>query len=273
MMSQTSSAGSAIDGTVIDGGMDSGARSAVITRAFRLLDSLVDCGTPATLADLASLAGLPRPTALRLLRQLVAEGAVERSGRYYRPGMRLFEFGTAVARQRRLREAAVPFMQELCTQSHATVHLGAVNGLDVLYLEKLSGAGGAVGSDTYLGARKPLYCTGIGKAILAFSPPELVTAVARRGLPARTPRTIVSLGLLQAELERIRARGVAYDIEESRPGVVCVAAPVLDVRGHAQVAMSLTGPSGRLRIERLAPVLAAAARDLSRGLGGVPWHV
>jgi DNA-binding IclR family transcriptional regulator len=112
----------------------------------------------------------------------------------------------------------------------------------------------------------PAYCTGVGKALLAFGPPERLAAVLAAGLPRRTPRTVIAPGLLRSELETVRRRGIAEEHEESAPGIACVAAPVLGPDGHAVAALSITGWANRLNTHRLAPAVRTAALGLSRAL-------
>ncbi|MQY30438.1 hypothetical protein NRB56_60400 [Nocardia sp. RB56] len=105
----------------------------------------------------------------------------------------------------------------------------------------------------------PLYCTAIGKALLAHSDPATIDRILTGPLPRRTPRTIVAPGLLRTQLDNVLDQGVAYEYEESAPGIVCLAAAILD--GTEPVAaVSVTGPATRFRPESHAtPVQAAAA--------------
>jgi DNA-binding IclR family transcriptional regulator len=114
----------------------------------------------------------------------------------------------------------------------------------------------------------PAYCTGVGKAMLAYAPSARIEAVLAAGLPRRTPRTIIAPGLLHQELATIRDRGVAMEYEESTIGVTCVAAPVLDTDGMAMAAVSITGWANRLDPTRLAPAVRTAALGVSRVLSG-----
>jgi len=93
-------------------------------------------GCVLSLSELARRAKLPKATAFRLVNQLVVLGALERNGDGYELGVRLFEFGSMVGRQRRLRDEALPFMEDLYEATHETIHLGALDGLEVLYVEK-----------------------------------------------------------------------------------------------------------------------------------------
>ena len=237
----------------------------VLDRAFCVLDAFVPEGSELGLSELVRHTKMPKATVHRLACQLVQLGALEKSGDRYRPGLRLFELGSTVGRQRRLRDSALPLMEDLYEATHETVHLGILDKLDVLYLEKIMGSRASPVS-TRIGIRKPLYCTAVGKALLAFSPPELFKRVVEAGLARQSPRTITSPAVLLEELERVAEAGVAYDHEEYATGTSCVAASVLDRNRHAVAALSLTGPTHRFDPERFAPAVRTAALTLSRTL-------
>lgn len=225
-----------------------------------------------SLAELARRSGLPKATTLRLAGQLVELGVLEREGGRYRLGLRLFELGATVARQRRLRDAALPFMEDLYEATHETIHLGTLNHLQVLYIEKISGRQ-TNSVETRVGTRKPPYCTALGKALLAYSEPGVVEAVIKDGLARHTVRTIVYPKVLCEELTKVNGTGVAYDREEYKLGVCCTAAPLLDRDRHAVAALSVTGPVGRFDPERVARLVRTAAFSVSRALGNSPWPV
>ena len=200
-----------------------------------------------------------------MLAELAEWNVVERTPHGIRLGMRLFELGQLAPLQRGLREAAAPFLSDLFEATHETVHLAVPDGLDVVYVQKLAGRHGPQ-IPSRIGGRMPAYCTGVGKAMLAFAPPERLAAVVAGGLARRTPRTVVAPGLLAEELARIRERGVAEEHEESTVGIACVAAPVRDGGPHAVAAISITGWANRLDTARLAPAVRTAALGLSRAL-------
>ncbi|MGQ0483282.1 MAG: IclR family transcriptional regulator [Pseudonocardia sp.] len=220
-----------------------------------------------SLAELSRRTGIPKPTAHRLLTELARWDVVERTPGGVRLGMGLFELGQLAPRQRGLREAAAPFLTDLFEATHETVHLAVPDRVDVVYVQKLTGRLGPR-VPSRVGGRMPAYCTGVGKALLAFAPPERLAEVVAAGLVRRTPRTRVAPGLLEQELARIRARGVAEEHEESTVGIACVAAPVLAADGYAVAAISITGWAHRLDTARLAPAVRTAALGLSRVLRG-----
>ena len=222
-----------------------------------------------TLAELHRRTGLAKPTVHRLLAELTGWDVVERTPTGIRLGMRLFELGQLVPRQRGLLEAAAPFLADLFEATHETVHLAVPDGTEVVYVQKLDGRRGPKVSSR-VGGRMPAHCTGVGKALLAFGPPERLGTVLEAGLTRLTPRTIIAPGLLRTELAATRERGVALEREESAVGITCVAAPVFDADGTAIAAISITGWINRLDPDRLAPAVRTAALGVSRVLGVKP---
>lgn len=239
----------------------------MLGRALSLLDQFRPGEPEVSLAELSRRSGVAKPTAHRLLGELADRSFVERTPGGYRLGLRLFELGQVVPRQRDLLETATPFLADLHEATHETVHLAVADGADVVYLHKLTTLGGPR-IPSRLGGRMPAHCTGVGKVLLAFGPAELLTAVLDRGLTRSAPRSVSSPGLLRAQLADIRTRGYAEEHEESAPGVTCAAAPVLGPDGVAVAAISITGWSNRLNTARVLPAVRTAALGLCRAIGG-----
>ncbi|HEU4701584.1 MAG TPA: IclR family transcriptional regulator [Conexibacter sp.] len=239
--------------------------SAVLDRAFALLDVFGPGRFELTLAELAAGSGLPRSTAHRLAAHLERLGALERTPRGWRVGVRMFELGQLVPSQLQLRERALPFMGDLYEATHQTVHLAVLEQQDVVYVEVIAGHQ-KVRSPSRRGGRVPAHCTAVGKVLLAFAP-ELPPLEGPE-LAARTARTITDREQLRWELGEVRLTGLAYDDEEAMPGLCCVAAPVMSHRG-AVAALSISMPvDAELTPRQAAPILRTAARGLSRDLQG-----
>jgi len=246
---------------------DAGAVS-VISRVMEILSTYTSSDVQLSLAEITRRSGLPKPTVHRLLHKLTEEGLLERYGDSgWRLGMRLFELGQMAPRQRGIHEAAAPFLGDLHEATHETVHLGILDGTEVVYIDKLARTG-APELPSRIGGRMPLHCTGIGKAWLAYSPPSLFETIVANGLERRTKHTIIAPGLLAKQLAEVRRRGVAFEWEESTAGVVCVACPVLDEGGKPVAAISISGRANRLDVDRLAPAVRTAALGLARRLRG-----
>jgi IclR family transcriptional regulator, acetate operon repressor len=246
-------------------GRDAPARS-VLERAFRILGSYGPADRNLTLAEMTRRTGIPKATVHRLVGELLQLGMLEGGHGLYRLGMRAFELGQLVPLQRDLRDAALPFMQDLFEAAHETAHLAVLDGTEVLYLEKISGHR-RVRAGSRVGGRLPAHCTAVGKAILAVSRPDIVEAVLAAGLVPRTAFSITNANVLCRQLARAAREGVAFEREESDLGVTCVAAPVSGYGHRVVAAISITGPVSRLQPERFAPTVRLAALMLSRRLG------
>ena len=241
----------------------------MLGRALDLLSAFRAGEPEVSLAELSRRSGVAKPTALRLLRELTDRSFVERTPGGYRLGLRLFELGQTVPRQRDLQESAMPILTDLHEATRETVHLAVADGADVVYLQKLAVAG-SPRIPSRLGGRMPAHCTGVGQALLAFGPATVLDAVLERGLTRSAPRSLTAPGLLRTRLDRIRERGWVEEYEESAPGVACVAAPVLGPDGVALAAISITGWANRFAPVRVVPAVRTAASGLSRLLGGAP---
>lgn len=242
-----------------------GPPDSVVGRVFGLLSAFRPTDSALSLSELSRRTGLPKPTVHRLVHQLAEHGAVEISPGGARVGMGLFELGQLAAHPRSLRDAAMPYLADLHEATGETVHLAVMDGHEVVYVQKLENRRSpALGSR--VGGRMPAYCTAVGKALLAFGPPEQVQEILTEKLRRRTPRTIVAPGLLERELQRVRETGVAEEHEESTVGILCVATPVLDRHGSAVAAVSISGRAAHLDIARMAPAVRAAALGISRSL-------
>jgi DNA-binding IclR family transcriptional regulator len=215
--------------------------NSVLGRAALILDAFDGTDPVLSLGDLIARSGLPKSTVHRFADQLVDLGWLERSVGGYRVGLRLFEVGGLAERRKRLAEVAGPHLHELSAATSWAVHLGVLPDTEVVYLVKLPVRGLEV--PTRDGGRMPSYCTGLGKAMLAWAPEEQVERVIEAGLERRTPSTIVNPDAFREELAAIRDLGVAYDRDEACDRVSCVAAPIRG-SGRAIGAVSVTGVTG-----------------------------
>jgi len=234
----------------------------VIGRAILLLDAFGADDPTLGVSELARRTGLAKSTVHRIAGDLVTAGLLARAGESYRLGRGLFELGMRAAPERTLLEVTMPFMQDLFGRTGEIVHLGVPDGDEVVYISKIGGHRQA-SAPSRIGGRMPLYCTGIGKALLAHSEPAVIDRILSGPLKRRTPRTVVAPGLLRAQLDRVVEQGVAFEFEESAVGLVCVAAPILTSTDQPLGAVSVTGPATRFRPEAHAASVRAAAAGAS----------
>ncbi|GAA3733227.1 IclR family transcriptional regulator [Spinactinospora alkalitolerans] len=236
----------------------------MLKKAALLLDCFRPTGGPYRLTELAERTQLPKATVHRLTADLVRLGLLERSGAHYRLGGKLFELGSLVPRRRDLREAALPFLQDLFEATRETVHLGIREGHDVVYIERIHGHD-PLPLPSRIGGRLPLTCTGVGKALLAFSGAKLTEEVLAAPLPTLTPHSVTDPVRLRTTIEQVQVSGLAYEEQEAALGVSCIAAPVF-ADGSAAAALSVAVPRTRFHPAQLAPAVRTAALGLSRTL-------
>lgn len=234
-------------------------KAVLILQAFRVDDRAL------SLAELVRRTALHKATTYRLAGALVDTGLLDRVDGGYRVSGSLFELGMRASVERSLLELAMPFLQDLYERTHETVHLGVLEGHEVVYVAKIAGHR-PVTSPSRLGGRMPLHCTAIGKAMLAYAEPGVRRAVLEGRLERRTPHTIVAPGILHRQLRDIAATGVAHEREESALGILCVAAPVLRTDDRPLAAVSVTGPVGRFNPERYADAIRGATAALTATL-------
>lgn len=217
--------------------------------------------------EIARRSGVPRSTAHRIVQQLIARQVLESSldGRV-QIGVRVFELGTLAPTHSTIREAALPYAHHLREFTRLTVNVAVRDGADVLYVEKLSVPRTRV-PHTRQGGRVSMHATALGKAMMAFRPQNEIQDYLNRPLGAVTPRTITDAGRLLRELEVVRHRRIAFDLQESGDGLFCVAAPILDSAGMSVAAISVTGATLQSQVEEHAGAVRTAALAISRSIG------
>ena len=236
-----------------------------VRRITAVLDALAGSDRPIGVSELSRRTGLPKSSAQRLVRALVGAGLLERRDAGYCLGLRLFELGQRVPRQKDIRDAARPYMADLREVTRLTVNLAVLEGLEVVYLDVVRGPDSPA-LPTSPGGRFLAHATGIGKAVLAFSGPATIDHVLDHPLRQVSDRTITDPARLRTELDRIAVEGIAYDREESRQGVVCAASPVFGEDGEVIAGLSVSGWQTRMDLERAAAAVRTSAMSLSRAL-------
>jgi len=222
-----------------------------------------------TLAALVARSGLPRSTTHRIADRLIRLGWLDKPGDRYRIGKRLFEIASLAPIRLELREAVLPFLQDLHQATRITAQLGVLDSTHVLVVEKITGHR-AMPMLEQVGGTIPAYCSALGRAILAYSQPAVIHAALAGPLPARTPRTLTSHVAIMRELTAVPERGWAIDREEGNIGVSCVAAPIFGPLGDVAAALSVTGPSQMVRPDRIGPAVRMAAAGASRAYNSRP---
>ena len=241
-----------------------------VERIFQLIESLAAHPAGAGLQRLAQDTGLAKSTVHRLLASLVSLGyaAQDENGRY-RLTLKMFELSSGIVNSMDIMDVAKVHLERLAQRTGEAVHLVIRDGQDIVYIYKTES--GPMRMSSRVGLRSPLYCTGVGKAILATLPADEVTNIWQHTTPQKlTAHTIVEFDALQAQLTEVRTNGYAIDDEENELGVRCVAVAIPGVGGRADSAFSISGLAPYMtpeRIRRIATLAQDARTDIMADLG------
>lgn len=237
-------------------------------KLINLLDLIASADQPLRFMDVVKASKQPRATVHRQLAHLMAEGLIEQTvDQTYVPGIRLLGFASKAWARSDLRSLAAPFLQQLNNETGEAVHLAVLRDSEVIYLDKLD-ARQTVRMHSQIGNRSPAYCTGVGKAALSLlSNSEISARFEGASFQAFTPHTITQLNHLIDDVELIRNRGYAYDLEEHEEGIRCIAVPITILANRQVAALSVTGPAYRVDealLSTWAPMVKAAAKAISQ---------
>ncbi len=244
-----------------------------IPRAVHVVDLLAHRG-PLGVRAVAQQLHLPLGSAHRILTDLAGEAIIERTATgEWELSYRLLEIVGAQLERVQLPRLARPVLEQLASDTRETTFLAVPSRDEIVYLDKVQ-TDLQLQLNVELGTRRPMHCTGLGKAILANLPEaQQEQVLAASPLRAFTPNTITDPMLLRLDLERTRRRGYAVDREEIILGVQCVAVPILNHAGRAVGAISVAGTTPKTEGERLDALVArlsAAGEYVSRRLGFTP---
>jgi IclR family acetate operon transcriptional repressor len=247
-----------------------------VRRAVSLLKAFDTQATELGVSELSRRVKLHKSTVSRLLATLEQEGLLERVPETdkYRLGFEFVRLAGLVTHFGDVRMAARPALVRLAESSRETVNLAVRDGDGVINVDQITGPH-MVRDTNWVGRRTPLNCVANGKALLAFQPPAEIEHILAGPLPRFTERTIADPQALLAELMLTRERGYAIAVGEIEEGLNAVAAPIYDSTGAVVAAVSVSGPSYRVTVDRLAALGALtvrAAQEVSARLGFVEPH-
>jgi IclR family acetate operon transcriptional repressor len=248
--------------------------STTVIKAFAILDLLASKHEGGiSLSDVSDTLNNSKSTSHRYLTTLEELGVVVRDEvDHFYLGPKLIELTGIFLSKLDLRNEGEPFLERLSLQTQETTHLAIPSGTDVIYIAKVDSSH-SIRMASHIGARSPMYCTSLGKAILAYYPVERVEEIAQRGLHSRTQFTISTIEALHAELIQVRTQGFAIDNQENEEGVRCVGAPIFDYSRKVIGAISVSGPANRItedRFDLLGSLTADAATRISKSMGFQP---
>lgn len=251
-------------------------RLSSVANSIRLLKVFSDDEYELGVSSLAKRLGLAKSTVHRLASTLIKDDMLDQdkeTGKY-RLGLALFELGARVRRKMNVVNEARFALKDLTEKTGETTHLTVLDHASVLFINKIESRQ-AIRMKSNVGARAPAHCTADGKALLAYQTNEMIESIAVGGLAAFTPKTIIDVRLLMADLAQVRARGYAIDDEETEIGLRAIAAPIRDHTGEVVAAISVAGPIQRMTkklVLSYAPKVVGAAEAISARLGYSSRH-
>lgn len=241
----------------------------VAERIFQAVEELSLC-EPAGLVELSNRLELHKSTVHRILSSLQMMGYVrqeEDTGKY-RLSLKWMEISNRITEKLDIVSIARPYLRKLSEISGETVHLVEVEGNEAIYIDKVESGSNSIRMVSRVGSRIPLYCSGVGKAMLAERSDEEIEEIWNSSdIRAMTPKTILSLDEFLETIREIRKFGYALDNEENEMGVRCIAASILDHEGKARNAFSISAPVGRMTDEKL-KMLAEYVLESKRNISG-----
>lgn len=243
-----------------------------LDRAMVVLERLSEIGD-ATLSELAGDLKQAPASIYRVLVTLQGRGIVgyEADGQIWHIGPTAYLIGSRFLRRTSLVERARPVLRRLMEQTGETANLGIGREGKVLFVSQVE-THATIRAFFPPGTMSPMHASGIGKALLAYMPPDQRDRLLDGAkLEQFTQFTCANRDALEADLGQVKARGYAIDAEEKNLGMRCIAAPIFDVYGETVAGISVSGPTSRVRVELtqdIATHVKAAATALTRALGG-----
>lgn len=240
------------------------------SKLFDIIEVIAQSRTGLKGREIANRTGLPVSTTFRMLKFLVENGYLRSAASTYTLGLGIARLGNIAATQNPLLKISRFFLAELSAKTMETVHLAELKDHQILYVDKVEGIR-SVRMGSLIGNYSPLFCTGIGKAILAFLRAEDLEEQLRKiEWKKYTETTHQTTPALLRDLSEIRRRGYAIDNCEHEIGVYCLAAPILDYSGYAVAGISISGSELYLRnrADELAGFVKEAAARISEEYHG-----
>lgn len=246
-------------------------QSSTIQRAVDILE-LFKKHDRLTFSEMQHCLGYHKSTLFRVLSTLESNKYIHKNNQgFYELGISIFILGHRISREHQLKTVAGKHMQILTDQINLTVHLGIIEGIDIVIIEKAEPLS-RIKMVSRIGGTVPAHCTGQGKTLLAFSAPEIVAKIIdSQGLHRFTHHTICRADALHTELKKIRIQGYAIDNSEHEEHIRCVAAPIIGEDGNLIAALSITGTimdiPDEKAIQKLLRALLETANAIRRELG------
>ena len=244
----------------------------VAEKLFQVIELLAENG-PMGIMELSASLGFHKSTVHRLVASLQYMGYIrqDEESLKYSLSLKFLEIGSRILEQTSMAALIHPSLKRLSEQTGETVHLVKREGTEAVYIDQVESFASSIRMVSRVGSRIPLYCSGVGKALLADLTDQEIGEIWKNSrIRKLTPRTITELPVLMERVEQVRKDGYAVDDEENEEGVRCIAASLRDYHKDPVYALSISAPANRMtdqRILELKEYVLAFRQDLSRSLG------
>jgi IclR family KDG regulon transcriptional repressor len=244
-----------------------------VGRTMAVLEALAEHPEESGVSEIATKLDMSKATVYRFLQSLKARGYVVQDAEdRYRLSVRLFELGAQALPHLDIVREAEPGMRRINELTGETVHLGILDEGSIVYVHKIDSKYN-LRMYSRIGRRAPLYCTGIGKVLMAWlEEDELLAHLAQESFERRTANTLTSVEAYLQELEIVRQQGYAEDHEEFEDNMRCLAAPIRDRFGHVIGGMSVSFPCFRFREELKQDYVKQLMQATQQISGQLGWH-
>ncbi len=242
-----------------------------VLKAIKILETLSK-GKPLGISEISKELEIPKSSVHSILQTLESERFVEKNidTLKYNLGTSLIELGYSAQNELAICRISKPYLNGINQETDETVHLTLLDNDEVLYVGCVESIK-TVRAHAIIGLRAPLYCTSVGKAIMAYLHEDHIERIIReKGLEKRTDHTITERDKLIDDLEKTRERGYSIDNMEIEDHLTCLGAPIMNGQGEVFASISISGPTGRLPVElvrQYGTMIRDVADQISRKLG------
>ena len=225
----------------------------VSERIFHTIECLAQNGAMG-LQELSTALDLNKSTVHRILNSLICMDYVRQDPETvkYSLSFKICGLSNQILSQNSMIDIARPFIKELSANSGETVHLVQLDGINATYIDKVEASQNSVRMISMVGKSIPLYCSGVGKAILADMPDTKIESIWKQSfIQQLTEHTVTRFVDFMNLIEETRRSGYALDNEENEIGVRCIAVSLKGYNGKSTYAISISAPKDRMSDARI----------------------
>ncbi len=242
-----------------------------VDKALIIIKLLAEKGRDMKLTEISEELDINKGTLHGLISTLKFHGFIDQDGKTqkYRLGLYLIELGDIASKSLDIFQITSPIIEEVSNRLQETVHIAKLDNFDVVYVDKKESKQ-SMRIYTSIGSRNPAYCTGVGKAMLAYLDEDTLNMLLPEKVEKFTPNTVTDKEEFIKRLRLIKEKGYALDNEEFSIGLKCVAAPIFNHEGKAIYGLSVSGPSVRMteeKIQESIKLIKLAAEKISHKIG------